>query len=45
MINIFVGNIGTDVPEEQLRDLFAVYGPVASVTLVNNRDTAQPLHL
>jgi RNA recognition motif-containing protein len=42
MINLFVGNIGTDVTEEQLRDLFAVYGTVASVTLVNDRDTAQP---
>jgi RNA recognition motif-containing protein len=42
MINIFVGNIGTDVTEEQLRDLFAVHGIVASVTLVNDRDTAQP---
>jgi len=42
MINIFVGNIGTDVTEEQLRDLFAVHGVVASVQLVNDRDTAEP---
>jgi RNA recognition motif-containing protein len=42
MINIFVGNIGTDVTEEQLRNLFAVHGTVASVALVIDRDTAQP---
>jgi len=42
MINIFVGNIGADVTEEQIRDLFAVHGMVASITLVNDRDTAQP---
>jgi hypothetical protein len=37
-----VGNVGTDVTEEQLRDMFAVHGTIASVTLVNDRDTAQP---
>jgi len=42
MINIFVGNVGTDVTEEQLHDLFAVHGTVARVMLVNDRDTAQP---
>jgi RNA recognition motif-containing protein len=42
MINIFVGNIGADVTEEQLRDLFAVHGVVTSVRFVNDRDTAQP---
>jgi len=41
MINIFVGNIGADVTEEQLRDLFAVHGVATSVRLVNDRDTAQ----
>ena len=41
MINIFVGNIGADVTEEQLRDLFAVHGVVTSIRFVNDRDTAK----
>lgn len=42
MTNIFVGNLDFSATEAQLRDLFAVYGAVESVTIVRNRDTGQP---
>jgi cold-inducible RNA-binding protein len=40
--NIFVGNLGLDATEEQLRMLFAVYGTVETVTIVKDRDTLEP---
>ncbi len=42
MINIFVGNLDTTSTEAQVRDLFAAFGPVQTVNIVNNRDTAEP---
>ena len=36
---IYVGNLSFDTTEEQVRQLFAVHGPVASVVFINDRDT------
>jgi cold-inducible RNA-binding protein len=41
MTNIFVGNLGTDVTEEQLLNLFGTFGPVENITIVNDRDTGR----
>ena len=41
MINIFVENLGVNATEEQLRNLFAAYGPVETVTIVKDRDTGK----
>jgi len=40
-MNIFVGNLTPDTGEEQLLELFAAHGAVASVTIVMDRDTGQ----
>lgn len=42
MTNIFVRNLDPTTTETQLRDLFAAYGPVESVTIVEDRDTHGP---
>jgi RNA recognition motif-containing protein len=42
MINIFIGNLGPEVTEEQLLNLFALHGGVDSVTLIKDRDTGLP---
>ncbi len=42
MKNIYVGNLDVTTTEDQLRQLFAVYGAVASVTVVKDRDTEIP---
>jgi RNA recognition motif-containing protein len=39
--NIFVGNLGFDTNEDELRQLFAAYGPVNRVTIITDRDTGQ----
>ena len=41
LINIFVGNVGPQVTEEQLLKMFLAYGAVESVTLVKDRNTGQ----
>ncbi len=41
MTNIYVGNCPFDVTEEQLRDLFILYGEVGSVKVVMDRDTGR----
>ncbi len=41
MTNIFVGNLDCNATEEQLRTLFAAYGPVETVTIVKDRDTGE----
>jgi hypothetical protein len=41
MVNIFVGNLSPHTREEQLLELFAAHGAVASVTIVTDRDTGQ----
>jgi RNA recognition motif-containing protein len=38
---IYVGNLSYTTTEDELRDLFAQAGAVASVTLVKDRDTGQ----
>jgi RNA recognition motif-containing protein len=40
--NIFVGNLDITATEQQLRDLFASYGTVKSVTIVQDRNTGEP---
>ena len=42
MINIFVRNLDPTTTEAQLKDLFASYGGVESVTIVTDRDTNGP---
>lgn len=42
MINILIRNLDTTTTEPQLKDLFAAYGPVESVTIVKDRDTHGP---
>ena len=47
MMLIFIGNLGPEATEEQLRKLFALHGAVDSVTLVKDAIRANPagLHL
>ena len=42
MSKIYVGNCSFDVTEQQLRDVFAAYGEVASVSVITDRDTGRP---
>ncbi len=41
MKNIFVGNLDFNTSEDQLRELFAVYGQVDRVSLMTDRDTGR----
>jgi RNA recognition motif-containing protein len=40
-MNIYVGNLSFGVTEEDLRQLFAEYGPVVNVNLINDRETGR----
>ena len=40
--NLFVGNLGPEVTHEELRRLFEVYGQVAQVHVIVDRDTGLP---
>jgi RNA recognition motif-containing protein len=40
--NIFVRNLDPTTTEAQLKDLFAAYGSVETVTIVKDRDTSGP---
>jgi cold-inducible RNA-binding protein len=42
MLNIFISNLDLNVTEVELRNLFAAYGAVQTVTIVKDRDTGQP---
>lgn len=42
MKNIFVGNLDVTTTEGQLRELFASYGTVATVTVAMDRNTGTP---
>lgn len=42
MTNIYVGNCSFDVTEQQLRDVFATYGEVDTVSVITDRDTGRP---
>ena len=39
---LYVGNLPYSVTEDTLRELFASYGEVQSVTVITDRDTGQP---
>ena len=39
---IYVGNLPYRVSEHEVRDLFAVYGTVVTVSLISDRETGQP---
>jgi RNA recognition motif-containing protein len=41
-MKIFVGNLSFDIKENELRDLFAPYGNVASVSIATDRYTGRP---
>ena len=40
--NIYVGNLPFSANEDEVRDLFSSYGDVASVKLINDRETGRP---
>jgi RNA recognition motif-containing protein len=42
VINIFVRNLDPTTTEAQLKDLFAAYGTIETVTIVKDRDTHGP---
>lgn len=42
MSKIYVGNLPFSATEESVRELFAQYGAVDSVALINDRDTGRP---
>ena len=42
MNDIFVGNLDYKTSEDELRQLFAAYGPVDSVSIVTDRYSGQP---
>ena len=42
MTNIFVRNLDPTTTETQLKDLFAAYGTVVTVTISTDRDTGGP---
>jgi len=41
-MKIFVGNLSFDIKENELRDLFAPYGNVTSVSIATDRYTGRP---
>jgi len=41
-MNIYVGNLSFDATEDEVRQLFAENGEVASVNLISDRDTGRP---
>jgi len=40
-LNIYVGNLSYEVTEEELRDEFAAFGEVASVTIIKDKYSGQ----
>ena len=42
MKDIFVGNLDYETSEDELRQLFAAYGPVDRVRIVTDRYSGQP---
>jgi RNA recognition motif-containing protein len=42
MKKLFVGNLDFQTSEEDVRQLFATYGPVARVDIIKDHDTGQP---
>ena len=41
MANLYVGNLSYEATEEEVRQLFAEFGEVASVNLITDRDTGR----
>lgn len=41
-MNIFVGNLGRDVTEDDLRTAFAAYGRVARATVLRDKFSGEP---
>ena len=41
-MNIYVGNLSFSTTEDQLRDLFAEFGQVESVSVITDRATGRP---
>ncbi len=41
-MNIYVGNLSYDATEDQLRDWFAEFGQVESVSVITDRATGRP---
>ena len=39
---LYVGNLPFSVSEDQLRDMFAVYGEISQLNLIMDRDTGRP---
>ena len=42
MKNLFVGNLDSEVTQEDLRRLFEAYGQVVQVHIIRDRDTGLP---
>ena len=42
MKNLFVGNLDSEVTQEELRRLFEAYGQVMQVHIIRDRDTGLP---
>ncbi len=42
MTSIYVGNLPFSASEDELREMFAAFGAVQSVTLINDRETGRP---
>ena len=42
MTSIYVGNLPFTSTEDEIRDMFAAYGEVERVQLINDRDTGRP---
>jgi cold-inducible RNA-binding protein len=40
-MKIYVGNLGFSATEEEVLDLFAEYGTVTSIAMINDRDTGR----
>jgi len=41
-MNIYVGNLSYDVTQDELSGLFAEFGEVTSVKIIEDRDTGRP---
>jgi RNA recognition motif-containing protein len=41
-MNIYVGNLSFDATEDEVRQLFAEHGEVASVNIISDRDSGRP---
>jgi RNA recognition motif-containing protein len=41
-MNVYVGNLSRDVTEEDLRQAFAAFGEVATVTIIKDKFSGEP---